>query len=235
MAIDDDRQALGQRYLIHALRLAQESGDVAFGAQVLADMSQQARMLGHPREALQLARTGRHGLARGFTPACAARLLALEARAHAALGDHQAAVHAVIKSEQQLDRINVEDGPEWARFIDAGALNSVWADTFVDLRRPTEAARFARQSISVTEGQDRTPCAARSHGMLARAALIRRDLDSALHAAHRAVDLSTTVQSSRCIADVRDLQARISPYRSIAAAREFDVRAREVLTHASLN
>jgi hypothetical protein len=39
MAIDDDRQALAQRYLIQALRLAQESGDTTLGAHVLAGMS----------------------------------------------------------------------------------------------------------------------------------------------------------------------------------------------------
>lgn len=237
MAIDDDRPALGQRYLIQALRLAQESGDIAFGAQVLADMSQQARMLGYPREALQLAITGRHGLARAHSPACAvaARLLALEGRAHAALGDTKAAVRAVVESERAFERVDAEAEPEWARFIDSAALNSVWADTFLDLSRPVEAARFARRSISAAASQNLAPCGARSQAMLARAALIRRDLDAALHAAHRAVDLSTTVQSSRCIAAVRDLQSRISPYRTIAAARDFDHRAHEVLTQASLN
>jgi hypothetical protein len=49
------------------------------------------------------------------------------------------------------------------------------------------------------------------------------------------VDLSTTVQSSRCIAAVRDLQSRISPYRPIAFARDFGDRVHEVLTRASLN
>ncbi|MGH4010418.1 MAG: hypothetical protein ACRDTH_20030 [Pseudonocardiaceae bacterium] len=236
MAIDDDRPALGQRYLVQALRLAQESGDIAFGAQVLADMSQQARMLGYPREALQLAITGRHGLARAYSPACAvaARLLALEGRAHAALGDTKAAVRAVVESERAFERVDAEAEPEWARFIDSATLNSVWADTFVDLSRPIEAARFARRSISAAASQNRAPCGARSQAMLARAALIGRDLGAALHAAHRAVDLSTTVQSSRCIAAVRDLQFRISPYRT-TSAREFDDRAREALARAGLS
>ena len=235
MAIDDDRPALGQRYLIQALRLAQESGDIAFGGQVLADMSQQARMLGYPQEALQLAITGRHGLARVHSPACAARLLALEGRAHAALGDTKATVRAVVESERAFERVDAEAEPEWARFIDSATLNSVWADTFLDLSRPVEAARFARRSISAAASQNRAPCGARSQAMLARAALIRRDLDAALHAAHRAVDLSTTVQSSRCVAAVRDLQSRISPYHTITSAREFDDRAREALARAGLS
>lgn len=235
MAYDDGRQALAQRYLIHALRLARESGDAALGAHVLAGMSDQARTLGHPREALQLASTGRHGLARAYSPACAADLWALGARAYANLGDAKAAAHAVAESECAFESVDAGEEPEWARFIDDAYLSGEWANAFGDLRRPTEAARFARRSISAAASQNRARRGALSQAALARAALIRRDLDSALHAAHRAVDLSTTVQSSRCIADVRDLQARISPYRSIAAAREFDIRARDVLTHASLN
>ncbi|MGH4012412.1 MAG: hypothetical protein ACRDSL_00425 [Pseudonocardiaceae bacterium] len=68
MAVDDDRQALAQRYLIQALRLAQESGDAALGAHVLAGMSHQALMLDYPREALQLATAGRHGLTQAYSP-----------------------------------------------------------------------------------------------------------------------------------------------------------------------
>jgi len=41
---------------------------------------------------------------------------------------------------------------------------------------------------------------------------------------------TAAMSSSRC-----DLQSRISPYRTIAAARDFNDRAHEVLTQASLN
>lgn len=40
MALDDSQQALAQRYFIQALHLAQESGDAALGAQVLAGMGE---------------------------------------------------------------------------------------------------------------------------------------------------------------------------------------------------
>ncbi|MGH3942570.1 MAG: hypothetical protein ACRDTG_28895 [Pseudonocardiaceae bacterium] len=235
MAIDDNLQALGQRYLIQALRLAQESGDAALGANVLADMSDQALMLGYPREALQLARTGRHGLTRAFSPACAARLFALQAGAHAALGDARAAAHAVVESERAFERVDANKEPEWARFLDETHLSGLWANTFVDLARPVEAMRFARRSISAAASQNRARREALSQAALARAALTRRNLEIALRAAHRVVDLSITVQSSRSIAAVRDLQTRIGPYRTLAPAREFDDYAREALTRAPLN
>jgi hypothetical protein len=148
MAIDDDRQALAQRYLIQALRLAQESGDAALGAHVLAGMSHQALMMNHPREALRLATTGRHGLTKAYSAACASRLLALEAGAHAALGDATAASRAVAESERAFESINAETEPEWARFIDSAYLSGEWANTFASLHQSAETTRCARRSIA---------------------------------------------------------------------------------------
>lgn len=246
MAMDDNRPALAQRYLIQALRLAQASGDTALGAAALADMSDQARMLGHPHEALQLAMTGRHGLARVFSPAYVADLWASQARAHAALGDTAAAVRAVLESRHAFERIASDADRDRSRdrsrdqdrdrdqgrdrFIDAAYLCSRWADTFADLGRPEEAARFARRSISAAAGRNRARREALSQATLARAGLAERDLDIALCAAYRAVELSSTVQSSRCIAAVRDLRTRISPFRTVIAAQEFDEHARTILS-----
>lgn len=69
MAYDDGQHGLAQRYLIQSLRLAQASGNSILGAHVLAGMSDQANLLGHHREALMLARTGRRGIALGDSPA----------------------------------------------------------------------------------------------------------------------------------------------------------------------
>ncbi|MGH3908966.1 MAG: hypothetical protein ACRDTE_33020, partial [Pseudonocardiaceae bacterium] len=221
-AIDDDRHALAQRYLIQALRLAQESGDTALGAHVLAGMSHQALMLDFPREALQLATAGRHGLSRAYSPACASRLWALQAGSHAALGDSAGAVHAVIESERAFDSIDADAEPEWARFIDGPYLSGEWASVFAGIQRPVESIRFARRSIAEASQHGRVRREVFSQVALGRAGLAHRDLDVALRAARRAVDLSTTVHSSRCLDAVRDLRSRLSPYRSVAQAREFD-------------
>lgn len=227
MASDDGRQALAQRYLLQALRLAQASGDTKFGAHVLAGMSDQACMLGHPREALQLALAGRHGLTRAYSPACAADLWALQARAHGALGQSREAAHAVAKSERAFERIERDNEPEWARFIDPAYLAGEWANAFGDITRPIESTRFARRSAAEARHQKRARRGALSHIALARAALTSGhvDLDVALHHAHRALDLTLTVKSSRCTTAVSDLRARIQPFHTVTAARDFDERA----------
>ena len=95
----DDRRGrqhtLAQRYLLQALRLAQAARSTKLGAHVLAGLSDQATLTGHPDEGLQLARAGRAGLNRAESPACLADLWALQARAEAALGQRTAAAHSV--------------------------------------------------------------------------------------------------------------------------------------------
>ncbi len=231
MASDDGRQALAQRYLMQALRLTQASGDAKFGAHVLAGMSDQACLLGHPREALQLALAGRHGLTRAYSPACAADLWALQARAHGALGEAREAAHAVAQSETAFGRIQREDEPEWARFIDPAYLAGEWANAFGDIARPLESTRFARRSAIEARTQNRARRGALSHAALARAALTHGhiDLDTALHHAHQALDLTVTVKSSRCTAAITDLRASIQPFRTVPTARDFDEQARLAL------
>lgn len=130
MAHDDGRHGLAQRYLIQALRLAQESGGTALGAHILAGMSDQANLLGHPREALMLAKTGQHALKGNGSPACLSRLQVLEARAHAALGDAAAAARAVARAERTFGKVVRAYEPEWARFIDQAYVSGEAAQSF---------------------------------------------------------------------------------------------------------
>ena len=213
------------------LRLAEASGDAMLGAHVLAGMTDQARMLGHPQEALQLATAGRHGLTRAYSPACAADLWALQARAHGALGESREAAHAVAESERAFERIERDNEPEWARFIDPAYLAGEWANAFGDITRPIESTRFARRSAAEARHQKRARRGALSHTALARAALTSGhvDLDAALPHAHRALDLTLTVKSSRCTTAVSDLRVRIQPFHTVTAARDFDERARLAL------
>jgi len=231
MAFDDGRQALAQRYLMQSLRLAEASGDAQLGSHVLAGMSDQARMLGHPREGLHLAAAGRHGLTRAYSPACAADLWALQARAHATLGEIKDAAHVVARSEAAFENVHRVEEPEWARFIDTAYLAGEWANAFGEISRPVESARFARRSAAEARNQKRARRGALSRAALARAALAGRDvdLDAAVHHAGQALELAVTVKSSRCIEAVADLRARIRPFHGVAAAREFDDRARLAL------
>lgn len=229
MAYDDGRHGLAQRYLIQALHLAEESGNAAIGAHVLAGLSDQANLLGHPREALMLARAGRRGAASAGSAACLADLHILEARALAALGEAGAAARQVALAERSFGRIVRTDEPEWARFIDEPYLFGEAAHCFRDLGQPEQTERFARDSIAGAHRQGRARRGALSHAALARADLARGDVAAAAERGLRVVDLAATVDSTRCRATVRDLQRRLRPHARIPEVRRLNARAAELL------
>lgn len=209
MAYDDGEHALAQRYLVQALRLTQEARTPELGAHVLAGLSDQATLTGHPDQALQLARAGRAGLAGTNSNACLADLWALQARAEAAMGDSTAAARSAAESERHAANISLDDEPEWARFIDTAYLNGEYAHAFRDLDRPHEASRFATLSAEDAARQHRARRGSLAHATLARTALMNHDLEAAAAAATTTVELAAAVHSSRSTAAVDDLRTRL--------------------------
>jgi hypothetical protein len=229
MAYDDGHHPLAQSYLLQALRLAQEARSPELGAHVLAGLSDQATLTGHPDQALQLARAGRAGLQAGRSTACLADLWALQARAEAALGDGKAAARSVVESERHAESIDLNDEPEWARFIDPAYLNGEYAHAFRDLDRPTESTTFATRSAEEAAHQNRARRGSLAHATLARAALANHDLEAAAPAASSTVRLAAAVRSSRSIDAVQDLRTRLRDHGISPAVAEFCELADTVL------
>ena len=221
MAYDDGEHALAQSYLTRALRLAQEANAHELGAHVLAGMSDQATLTGHPRDALDLARTGRAGLRGIDSPACIADLWALQARAEAALGDGKAAAKSVLQSERHAERIRLDNEPEWAKYIDPAYLNGEYAHAFRDLGRPEESRLFATLSADEAARQNRARRGSLAHATLPRAALEDHALEAAPAAAVTTVELATAVRSSRSREAVSDLRARLGDHVSSSDVADF--------------
>lgn len=221
MAFDNGEHAMAQRYLIQSLRLAEAAKNVELGAHVLAGLSDQATLTGHPDHGVQLARTGVAGLSRGHSPACLADLKALQARAEAAMGDAQAAARSVHQSQHAFEQADPDNEPEWARFIDAAYLNGEYAHTFRDLERPVEAATFAKLSADDAARQQRARRGSLANAAMARAALTDHDLATATASAMTAVKLAATVQSSRSTGAVHDLRERFEAHRNSPHVQDF--------------
>jgi len=234
MAYDDGEHVLAQRYLVHALRLAQEARAPELGAHVLAGLSDQATLTGHPDQALQLARAGRAGLQGITSSACLADLWALQARAEAALGDAKAAARSVLESERQVDHIDLANEPQWARFIDQAYLNGEYAHAFRDLGRSDEMTMFASRSADEAARQQRARRGSLANATLARAALDSHDLEAAGRAATTTVELAVTVRSSRSIEAVADLRARLRGHETSPAVAEFYDLADALLPRAMI-
>ncbi|MFE6050027.1 transcriptional regulator [Kitasatospora sp. NPDC056446] len=227
MAYDNGEHGTAQRYLIQALRLAQESANVPLGAHVLAGMADQATLLEHPEEGLKLAQAGRHGL-RGSSAAALADLWALEGRAHAAMGDKTSAIRAVAQSEEAAEQIHQDSEPEWALFIDPAYLHGEHAMTLRDIGDHAGAAEHAKRSIDHARRQNRARRGALSQAALAGTHLQRGDLEQAHAAGLRTLSLAGKVMSSRAVDAVADLRKRMEPFGRHPLVADYTERARNL-------
>jgi hypothetical protein len=229
MAFDNGEHSTAQRYLIQALRLAEESHDVALGAHVLAGMADQATLLGSPDEGRKLAQAGRQGLRKADSPACLADLWALEARALAVLGDKLGTARAIAESERVFALVDREKEAQWAKFIDGAYLHGEHANAFRDLNQADHSAEHARQSISHARAQNRARRGAMSQAALAVSHLQLRNLEAAHSAGLRTLELSGRVKSSRCLEAVQDIQRRMAPFGRHPLVIDFNHRARQLV------
>lgn len=215
MAFDSGDNALAQRYLIQALRLAQESRSIELGAHILAALSDQATQTGYPDHGLQLAKAGRAGLKKSHTQrkACLADLWALQARAEAKLGDIKAAAHSILTSQQAAENIKPESEPEWAKFIPGAYLAGEYANAFADLGQSQEALLFAQSSAEQAIQQHRSRRAALAYAVLAKSALAMHDLEAASVAAQRGLELAMTVSSCRSRHAIKEVHESLLAHR----------------------
>ncbi|MCP2337240.1 hypothetical protein [Actinomadura rupiterrae] len=231
MAYDDGQHGLAERYLIQSLRLAQASGNAPLGAHVLAGMSDQANLLGHPKEAISLAKAGQHAITADDSPACLTDLYVLEARAQAVVGNDDQAARAVGKAETLFERIKHENEPEWARFIDRAYVFGEAAHTYRDLgfRNPKYAKRgeeFATESLNEATRQRRARRGSLSYAARALTHLQRSNAAQAGHEALQVLNLAGQITSSRTHETIRDLSHRFKGYESEPEVAEFIGRAR---------
>jgi hypothetical protein len=127
----------------------------------------------------------------------------------------------VIESEREAANINMDEEPEWARFIDLAYLNGEYAHAFRDLGRPADSVPFASRSANEAARQHRARRGSLAHATLARAALLDHDLEAAASAAITTVQLAATVRSSRSTEAVHDLRTRLRDHDQSPAVADF--------------
>jgi hypothetical protein len=135
----------------------------------------------------------------------------------------------VASAERVFARVNHANEPEWAKFIDLPYVFGEAAHCFRDLHQVSEIERFAAESAAGARRQGRARRGALSHAALAIGDLTRKDAEGAATKGMRVVDLAASVNSSRCIETVRDLQRRMKPYAEVYEVQRFNARANELL------
>jgi tetratricopeptide (TPR) repeat protein len=229
MAFDTGQHEAAQRYYIQALRLARAAADVPFGGYVLASMSLQATYRGAAEEGVDLAQAAierNRGLATARTMSF---FHLVEARAHARAGSAHACAQALAAAESRLERARSGDAdPPWIDFYSYDRLAADAAECYRDLGVPLKVRQFTAYALaSPTEEY------VRSHGLRlvvsALAELDDGDLDAAVAAGTRAVEVAGRISSQRTREYVQEMLRRLEHFKGERAAVELAERARLVL------
>ncbi|MEU7555808.1 transcriptional regulator [Streptomyces sp. NPDC044571] len=193
-AYDSDAHGLAQRYFHQALRLAKASGDRGLGAYVIALIVNQCLHLREYRQAVAFAEAALRAAGRHTTPALAADLYAMQAKAYAQLGDHTAALACIRHAEAAAERIRPGTEPDETGYVQPGLVNVQVAEALLSLGDLDAAHEQATAAVG-TPAHDR----GRVHrlAMLCEIQLRQGEADRAVAAAAEMAERATGMESLR--------------------------------------
>ncbi|MQA93137.1 MAG: transcriptional regulator [Streptosporangiales bacterium] len=220
-AYDSDQQALAQRYLLYALRLAKASGHRGFGGYVLALLANQAMYRGDYRRVLQYAQTALRGADGQLSPALTVDLHTLQAKAFARIGDHAGSRRRMRAAERIL--VLPENEPPETGYVQPGLVETQHADVLRRLGDLTAAQAYAEESVRTAgtchlRGQaHRLATLAQIHGQ-------QGDAEQAAAIGHQMLDRAQGMESARIADRVRRLANDLKAY-DTQPVRDFRDRA----------
>jgi len=224
MCFDSDRQGLGQRYFIQALRMAKISGDAALGAHILANLSEQAHHQGHPDQAVVLADAGVTTARRAGSRRVLGRCHVIQARALALRGDERGSDRALNDAERALDGGAPGDEPAWISFFTPQQLAAESMYAAADLGRSAHVrhhsttallpdSRMRRRQVmaTVTLAGSHLPGTARG-----------TDVEQACHLLREVLPLAGSLTSAPVAGAISGVRARLAPYAKQPAVQRLD-------------
>lgn len=193
-AYDSDAQGLAQRYFHQALRLAKASGDRGLGAYVVALLVNQSLCMSEHRQAVAFAEAALRSAGRRITPALAADLYAMQAKAYAHLGDGPSALACIRGAEAEAGRIRPGHEPEETGYVQPGLVDVQVAEALLALGDLTAAREHATAAVG-TPAHDR----GRVHrlAVLTQTELRHGEADRAARTATEMADTARGMESRR--------------------------------------
>ncbi|OKH98332.1 transcriptional regulator [Streptomyces sp. CB02923] len=193
-AYDSDALGLAQRYFHQALRLAKASGDRGLGAYIIALLVNQSLFVREYRQAVAFAEAALRTAGPQITPALAADLYAMQAKAYARLGDGASALSCIRRAEAAAERIRPGQEPDETDYVQPGLVNVQVAEALLSLG-DLRAARAHADAAVDTPAHDR----GRVHrlAMLTHIELRQGDADQAVANAAQMTEQARGMESQR--------------------------------------
>jgi tetratricopeptide (TPR) repeat protein len=230
MAHDAGRDQAAVRHFDRALDLVRVGGDQQLSAHVLASKSHLARHLNRPDEAIRLAREGQDVL-RSAPPNAGlhSRLLAMEARGHAARRDSSACTTALAQAETALSNAVTESSSSWVSGFDEGSLASEAARCMRQLGQLDQAQHQAQRVLDL-RSSERARSRAFGQLILVTVLIAQGKPDEACSMAAEVLDATRSLGSFLVIQQLQDLRRLLQPYQSSTVVGEFLTSLEEALT-----
>lgn len=219
-AYDSDAHGLAQRYFHQALRLAKASGDRGLGGYVIALLVNQSLFLADFRQSVAFAEAALRAAGRDITPALAADLHAMQAKAYAHLGDTPSALRCIRRAESEAERIRPGQEPDETGYVQPGLVNVQVAEALLRLGDLPAAREHAAAAVR-TPAHDR----GRVHrlAMLTTIELRQGEADRAAAWAAEMAERARGMESQRLRDRLRAVREHLVASGSAEAARAADL------------
>jgi hypothetical protein len=225
-AYDSDRQGTAQQYFHQALRMAKASGDRAFGGYVVALLVNQALYLREYRQATAFAQAGIRTAGPHLSPALAADLYVMQAKAYARMHDQAGAHDAMRQAEERAAVIRRSEEPPETGYVQPGLVEAQCAEALLSLNDPAAAQAYAEEAI-------RTVAHARGRvhrlGTMTSVAVARGDVDHAAVTATQMLDALQGMESRRLHDHLRRVHRRLARHADAQPVRPVIERVETVL------
>jgi hypothetical protein len=221
MAHDAGQDGIAGQHFDRALDLARLSDDAALSTHVLASMSHLAHHRDQPEQGMQLAQRGCEGLVgHPPEPGLHARLLALQARGHAAMKQPRECAGLLLDAEAALGRGHAGQTSPWISRFDEGSLACEAARCMQALGDLGEARRQAERIIALRQG-NRARSRALGQLILAGALIAQGNLDEACSLGHQVLGATRALGSYIVVKELVDLRTLLEPHRANTAVADF--------------
>lgn len=229
MAHDAGQDQQATQHFSRSLALTQISGDHQLGAHVLSSMSHLANHRNQPQEAITLAQRGQTVLESAPpNPGLKARLLTMEARGLAGLGESSATIKLLIQAESSLAKTPADTPSPWVSQFDAGSFASEAARCTRQLGDWNETKRQAEQIIRLRPS-GRTRSRAFGQLTLTTVLLAQSRYDEACSLAQEVLDSTQALGSFLVIQQLLNLSDSLQPHRANKTVEEFLTRLDDTL------
>jgi hypothetical protein len=222
VATDLGQRALGQRYLLSALRFAHVAGDTELATAIVSCLSYLALWMDSPADAVKLIRMARQRSARQASPVIAALLASREARAHASSGATAECAPALEEATSLFGGQSTSPilPPSWAYWVTEAVLVADAGRSWLEAGEPDKAIPLLQGGLRLFGNSQ--PRNRLLHGVsLAQSMLLTRQVDGAVQSTDQALTLAASQDSDRVrsrLAELRGALAASAGSQAIAAA-----------------